>query len=90
LPFFGNDRLLVPVSFFFSSFFFFLFTQQVKRMSNILWRKKVAEPEIQLSERDARVLDIYTRRMKKFDEMIKICCCWVGYDVLLGKCGYNL
>lgn len=54
-------------------------------MNNILWKKKATEPEVQLSERDARVLDTYTRRMKKFDEMIKVCCCWVGYDVLLGN-----
>lgn len=54
-------------------------------MSNILWKKKVAEPEVVLPERDALVLEKYTRRMKRFDEMIKICCCWVGYDILLGK-----
>jgi hypothetical protein len=53
-------------------------------MSNLLWKKKVAQPEIILPERDAKVLEIYTRRMKRFDEMIKICCCWVGYDILLG------
>ncbi|KAI8643714.1 hypothetical protein BD408DRAFT_431188 [Parasitella parasitica] len=52
-------------------------------MASYLWKKKVQEPEVQLSARDARVLEIYTRRMKKFDEMIKLCCCWVGYDVLL-------
>lgn len=44
---------------------------------------KVQEPEVVLPERDALVLEKYTRRMKKFDEMIKVCCCWVGYDVLL-------
>ena len=54
-------------------------------MSNYLWKKKVQEPEIQLPERDARVLEKYTHKMKKFDEMIKVCCCWIGYDVLLGK-----
>ncbi|KAL9553823.1 hypothetical protein MBANPS3_003115 [Mucor bainieri] len=52
-------------------------------MSNILWKKKVQEPEVQLPERDARVLEKYTHKMKKFDEMIKVCCCWIGYDVLL-------
>lgn len=59
-------------------------------MSNIIWKKKVIEPEVELSERDAFVLDKYTRKMKKFDEMIKVCCCWVGYDILLGKNGYFL
>lgn len=53
-------------------------------MNSLLWKKKVAEPEVVLPERDALVLEKYTRRMKRFDEMIKICCCWVGYDVLLG------
>ncbi|KAI7904514.1 uncharacterized protein BX663DRAFT_502660 [Cokeromyces recurvatus] len=52
-------------------------------MSNYLWKRKKFESEPQLSERDARVLDTYTRRMKRFDEMVKICCCWIGYDVLL-------
>lgn len=54
-------------------------------MSDIIWKKKVVEPEVELSERDAKVLDKYTRKMRKFDEMIKVCCCWVGYDILLGK-----
>jgi hypothetical protein len=53
-------------------------------MSSLLWKKKVSQPEVVLPERDAKVLEIYTRRMKRFDEMIKICCCWVGYDILLG------
>ncbi|OBZ87424.1 hypothetical protein A0J61_04535 [Choanephora cucurbitarum] len=52
-------------------------------MSNYLWSKKVIEPEVQLPERDARVLEKYTARMKRFDEMVKICCCWIGYDILL-------
>ncbi|KAI8342892.1 hypothetical protein EDC96DRAFT_547630 [Choanephora cucurbitarum] len=52
-------------------------------MSNYLWSKKVVEPEVQLPERDARVLEKYTARMKRFDEMVKICCCWIGYDILL-------
>ncbi|KAI9469113.1 MAG: hypothetical protein EXX96DRAFT_543769 [Benjaminiella poitrasii] len=41
-------------------------------MNNYLWKKKVIDHEIQLPERDAKVLDIYTRRMKKFDEMVKL------------------
>lgn len=41
--------------------------------------------EVKLPERDARILETYERRAKKFDEMIKLCCCWIGYDALLGK-----
>ncbi|KAI8073529.1 uncharacterized protein B0P05DRAFT_548955 [Gilbertella persicaria] len=52
-------------------------------MSSYLWKKKVTEPEIKLPERDALVLEKYTARMKRFDELVKICCCWIGYDVLL-------
>ncbi|KAI8331101.1 hypothetical protein BD560DRAFT_415979 [Blakeslea trispora] len=52
-------------------------------MSNYLWSKKAVEPEVQLPERDAYVLEKYTARMKRFDEMVKICCCWIGYDILL-------
>lgn len=49
-----------------------------------LWRRKApVQCEVQLSERDAEILEIYTRRAKKFDEMFKVCCCWIGYDVLL-------
>jgi hypothetical protein len=55
-------------------------------MSSLIWKKKVAQPEVVLPPRDARVLETYERRMKRFDEMIKICCCWVGYDILLGMC----
>ncbi|KAI8987743.1 hypothetical protein BDF20DRAFT_286790 [Mycotypha africana] len=43
------------------------------------WKKRTV-PE--LPERDQIVLDEYTRKMKKYEEMIKICCCWIGYDVL--------
>ncbi|KAL1936660.1 hypothetical protein VTP01DRAFT_794 [Rhizomucor pusillus] len=39
--------------------------------------------EVKLPERDARILETYERRAKKFDEMIKLCCCWIGYDALL-------
>lgn len=54
--------------------------------SSLLWKKKVTQPEVQLPERDAKVLGRYTARVKTFDEMFKLCCCWVGYDVLLGNC----
>ncbi|KAI9491838.1 hypothetical protein BDB00DRAFT_467046 [Zychaea mexicana] len=46
-------------------------------------RKAQPPVEVQLSERDARILTKYEHRAKQFDEMIKICCCWIGYDVLL-------
>ncbi|KAI9254543.1 hypothetical protein BDA99DRAFT_562642 [Phascolomyces articulosus] len=48
-----------------------------------LFRKAQPPIEVQLSERDARILAKYEYRAKQFDEMIKICCCWIGYDVLL-------
>lgn len=64
--------------------FFYILIKLFKKMNTYLWKKKVQEPEVVLPERDALVLEKYTRRMKKFDEMIKVCCCWVGYDVLLG------
>ncbi|KAI7851465.1 hypothetical protein BDC45DRAFT_571958 [Circinella umbellata] len=48
------------------------------------WLHKTNPPiEVQLPERDARILAKYEYRAKQFDEMIKICCCWIGYDVLL-------
>ncbi|CAO3668607.1 unnamed protein product [Rhizopus microsporus] len=51
---------------------------------SLLWRRKAAESiEIQLSERDCIILEKYTRRVKKFEEMFKLCCCWIGYDILL-------
>ncbi|KAI8985459.1 hypothetical protein BDB01DRAFT_850035 [Pilobolus umbonatus] len=49
---------------------------------NYSWNQ-TGQSEVQLPERDAKILEIYTRRMKKFDEMFKVCCCWIGYDVLL-------
>ena len=51
-------------------------------MSSLLWKKKVTEPEVILPERDAQVLEIYTRRMKRFDEMIKsVVVGWMGYFI---------
>ncbi|ORX62289.1 hypothetical protein DM01DRAFT_1403963 [Hesseltinella vesiculosa] len=41
----------------------------------------VASPN--LPPRDQFILDKYTRRMKTWDELFKVCCCWIGYDVLL-------
>jgi hypothetical protein len=53
-------------------------------LMSLLWRRKAAESiEIQLSERDCIILEKYTRRVKKFEEMFKLCCCWIGYDILL-------
>ena len=53
------------------------------------WLHKTTPPvEIQLPERDARILAKYEYRAKQFDEMIKICCCWIGYDVLLGMLAF--
>lgn len=54
-------------------------------MADLIWKKKAIPPEVELPERDRLVLDKYKRRVKKFDEVVKICCCWVGYDLLLGK-----
>lgn len=54
-------------------------------MTDLIWKKKVIEPEVELPERDKLVLDKYNRRVKRFDEVVKICCCWVGYDLLLGS-----
>ncbi|KAJ8656916.1 hypothetical protein O0I10_007513 [Lichtheimia ornata] len=47
------------------------------------WVRSKPPVEIQLPENDARILAKYEHRAKQFDEMIKICCCWIGYDVLL-------
>ncbi|KAI8146406.1 hypothetical protein BJV82DRAFT_415882 [Fennellomyces sp. T-0311] len=48
------------------------------------WLRKTQPPvEVQLPERDARILAKYEYRAKQFDEMFKLCCCWIGYDVLL-------
>lgn len=49
------------------------------------WVRSKPPVEIQLPENDARILAKYEHRAKQFDEMIKICCCWIGYDVLLGN-----
>lgn len=57
-------------------------------MSSYIWKKKVNEPEVILPARDQEVLDKYTRRMKRFDECIKVCCCWIGWDLLLGRYYY--
>ncbi|KAI8341766.1 hypothetical protein BC941DRAFT_414401 [Chlamydoabsidia padenii] len=46
-------------------------------------RTTVNRPLLTLPKRDQYVLDKYTRRMKTFDEMFYVCCCWIGYDVLL-------
>ncbi|ORZ05062.1 hypothetical protein BCR42DRAFT_443916 [Absidia repens] len=50
-----------------------------------MFRRKTIkhEPLLTLPKRDQYVLDKYTRRMKTYDEMFYVCCCWVGYDVLL-------
>ncbi|KAI8366782.1 uncharacterized protein BYT42DRAFT_587859 [Radiomyces spectabilis] len=48
-----------------------------------MWRRRTVKVQVQLPERDARILEKYERKVKKFDEMFKICCCWIGYDVLL-------
>ncbi|KAL0095561.1 hypothetical protein F4703DRAFT_1789216 [Phycomyces blakesleeanus] len=48
-----------------------------------MWLKKQPEPDVQLSKRDQIILDKYNERVRKFDEMFKLCCCWIGYDVLL-------
>ncbi|KAI9281103.1 hypothetical protein BY458DRAFT_499586 [Sporodiniella umbellata] len=50
---------------------------------SLLQRKKTTPEKTELPERDANILAIYTRRVQKFDRMFKVCCCWVGYDVLL-------
>ncbi|KAI9319901.1 hypothetical protein BX666DRAFT_1344182 [Dichotomocladium elegans] len=47
------------------------------------WIRAAPPVQIQLPENDARLLAKYEYRAKQFDEMIKICCCWIGYDVLL-------
>ncbi|KAG2232145.1 hypothetical protein BDF21DRAFT_416652 [Thamnidium elegans] len=52
-------------------------------MTDLIWKKKVIVPEVELPERDRLVLDRYNRRVKRFDEVVKVCCCWVGYDLLL-------
>ncbi|CDS07424.1 hypothetical protein LRAMOSA01373 [Lichtheimia ramosa] len=49
----------------------------------MVWVRSKPPVEIQLPENDARILAKYEHRAKQFDEMIKICCCWIGYDVLL-------
>ncbi|ORZ01494.1 hypothetical protein BCR43DRAFT_487019 [Syncephalastrum racemosum] len=66
----------------------------------MVWKRQKAPPQVvELPERDARILEKYERRAKQFDEMIKVCCCWIGYDVMLdlipfvGKCislGFSL
>ncbi|KAI8885866.1 hypothetical protein K501DRAFT_245067 [Backusella circina FSU 941] len=48
-----------------------------------IFRRRPDLADVHLPERDAIILDKYTRRMKRFDEMIKVCCCWIGYDILL-------
>jgi hypothetical protein len=47
-------------------------------------KKKEKVPTI-LSEKDAKILGEYKRRVEMFDQMFKLCCCWVGWDMLLGK-----
>lgn len=54
-----------------------------------IFRRKAELADVQLPERDAIILDKYTRRMKRFDEMVKVCCCWIGWDVLLGIVIYS-
>ncbi|SAL96554.1 hypothetical protein [Absidia glauca] len=46
-------------------------------------RTTVHRPLLTLPKRDQYILDKYTRRMKAYDEMFYVCCCWIGYDVLL-------
>ncbi|KAI8071027.1 hypothetical protein BC940DRAFT_295054 [Gongronella butleri] len=47
------------------------------------YQKIPPPPEVALPRRDQYVLDKYTRRMKRWDELFKVCCCWIGWDVIL-------
>ncbi|KAI9304172.1 hypothetical protein BJ944DRAFT_240794 [Cunninghamella echinulata] len=46
-------------------------------------RTTVKKTEVTLSSRDQYILNTYTRRMKKYEEVVYVCCFWVGYDLLL-------
>ncbi|CAO3671764.1 unnamed protein product [Rhizopus stolonifer] len=50
---------------------------------SILWKRKATPEQVELPERDAKILQVYTRKVQKFDQMFKVCCCWIGYDILL-------
>lgn len=52
-----------------------------------MFRRKttIKKPTITLPARDQYVLNTYTRRMKRYEELVYVCCFWVGYDLLLGK-----
>ncbi|KAJ2964086.1 hypothetical protein NQZ79_g1028 [Umbelopsis isabellina] len=45
-------------------------------------QKKEKVPVI-LSEKEAKILGEYKRRVEMFDQMFKLCCCWIGWDMLL-------
>lgn len=62
--------------------FFFPFSFSFWKMS-MLWRRKATPEQVELPERDAKILQVYTRKVQKFDQMFKVCCCWIGYDILL-------
>ncbi|CAO3618635.1 unnamed protein product [Cunninghamella blakesleeana] len=59
-----------------------------------MFRRKttIKKTTVTLPLRNQYVLDTYTRRMKRYEELVYVCCFWVGYDLLLelipvvGKC----
>ncbi|CAO3610885.1 unnamed protein product [Cunninghamella echinulata] len=46
-------------------------------------RTTVKKTEVTLSSRNQYILNTYTRRMRKYEEVVYVCCFWVGYNLLL-------